>query len=179
MSPPDDTSPDPLAFDRLIAEYADRIYSVGLRITGSAADAEDVMQETLLKAFERRATFRGEAAWTTWLYRIAVNEALMLVRRRRPTAYLDDTGYDAPHIVDWSNDLGRRVELNELRDELERGLARLPEDHRIAVILRDVEGLSAAEAAEILDITEVALKSRLHRGRVLLRQYLADYVERR
>jgi RNA polymerase sigma-70 factor (ECF subfamily) len=168
-----------LAFERLITEYGDRIYSVALRITESAADAEDAMQETLLKAFERRGTFRGEASWTTWLYRIAVNEALMLVRRRQPVEYLDETGYDAAHVVDWSNDLGRRVELNELRAELERGLARLPEDHRVAVILRDVEGLSAAEAAEILDITEVALKSRLHRGRALLRQFLAEYVKRR
>jgi RNA polymerase sigma-70 factor (ECF subfamily) len=163
-------------FERLVDEYGDRIYAAALRITGSPQDAEDVLQETFLQAFEHRGAFRGEASPTTWLYRIAVNAALVRLRQRRPTSPLTDDGYDNPRVADWSNDLGRQVELGELRDELERGLGRLPEDLRVAVVLRDVEGFSIAEVARIVEQSEAAVKSRVHRGRVLLRQLLATYL---
>jgi RNA polymerase sigma-70 factor (ECF subfamily) len=82
-------------------------------------------------------------------------------------------------VVDWSDDLARRVEADELREVIERGINLLPEDVRVALVLRDIEGFSTAEAAAILELTEAALKSRLHRARVLLRQYLSDYLEGR
>jgi RNA polymerase sigma-70 factor (ECF subfamily) len=177
MRPSDENSSDLIDFDRLILEYGDRIYGAALRITGSAADAEDVIQETFLEAYEHRESFRGQAAPTTWLYRIAMNAALQKVRQRRPVTYLDDTGYDEPRVTDWSSDLARRVEIAELRQQLERGIARLAEEIRVVVVLRDVEGLSAGEVGQILDLSESAVKSRLHRGRVLLRQFLSGYLQ--
>ncbi len=179
MDPPADHPTELEAFERLVDEYADRVYGIALRITGSASDAEDVLQDTFLEAFEHWTSFRGEASRTTWLYRIAVNAALLRVRARRPTTPLEETGYDAPRVVDWSTDLSRRVEAGELRQELERGLSRLPNDLRVVVILRDVDGLSTAEAAVVLGLSEAAVKSRLHRGRVLLRQFLARYLQDR
>jgi RNA polymerase sigma-70 factor (ECF subfamily) len=179
MQPPREGPIDPAAFAGLVEEYADRLYSLAVRITGSAEDARDAVQDTFLSAYRQRAQFRAEADLGTWLYRIAVNAALQRVRARRPVEYLDDTGYDRTHIVDWSDDLARRAEIGELRLIIEQGIARLPDEARVALVLRDVEGLSTAEAADILEISETALKSRLHRARLLLRQYLADYLEDR
>jgi RNA polymerase sigma-70 factor (ECF subfamily) len=166
-------------FERLIDEYSDRIYSAALRITGLPADAEDILQETFLQAYTHRTSFRGESSPATWLYRIAVNAALGRIRQRRPVIYLDDTGYDALAVVDWSNDLEKRVVAAELHEQLENGLSRLDDNLRIVVVLRDAEGLSTAEVASILSLTEPTVKSRLHRGRVLLRQFLADYLRDR
>lgn len=179
MQPPREGQRDPKAFERIIDEYADRIYSVALRITGTPEDAEDVMQETFLSAFRHWHSFRGDAAPTTWIYRIAVNAALQRIRGRRPTTSLDDIGYEEVEVVNWATDLYRRVEITEFWREIERALAFLPDDHRVAVVLRDVEGLTAAEAADVLGIGEAALKSRLHRGRVLLRQHLSTYLSNR
>jgi RNA polymerase sigma-70 factor, ECF subfamily len=175
MAPLHEGPPEPPDFDRLIAEYADRVYGVALRITASPADADDVLQETFLRAFEQQSGFRGDASWATWLYRIAVNASLQLLRARRPSEPLEDTAGEVVHVGDWAQDVARQVELGELRDVLEQGLARLPGDYRAAVVLRDVEGLTTAEVAQVLQIGEPAVKSRLHRGRVLLRQYLADF----
>jgi RNA polymerase sigma-70 factor (ECF subfamily) len=166
-------------FERLIDEYSDRIYSAALRITGEPADAEDVLQETFLAAYSHRTTFRGESSPATWLYRIAINAALARLRQRRPVVYLEETGYDTVAVADWSNDVEKRVVTAELQEQLERGLARLEESLRIVVILRDTEGLSTAEVATILNVSEPAIKARLHRGRVLLRQFLAEYLRDR
>jgi RNA polymerase sigma-70 factor (ECF subfamily) len=179
MRPPDEGPIDPAAFQGLVEEYADRLYSLALRITGSAEDAQDAVQDTFLSAYRQRAQFRGESAVGTWLYRIALNAALQRVRARRPVEHLEATGYDRSRVVDWSDDLSRRAEFGELRLAIEQGIALLPDEARAALVLRDVEGFSTAEAADILEVSEAALKSRLHRARVLLRQYLADYLEER
>lgn len=175
VSPPEDHQ-DQILFERLVEEFADRIYGVALRITGSASDAEDVVQDTFLAAFRHWGSFRGEAAPSTWLYRIAVNEALQRVRRRRPVTYLEETGLDASQVADWTEEIHRRAELSELREQLEEGIARLPEDYRVVLVLRDVEGLATVEVAEVLELSEAAVKSRLHRARLLLRQHLATYL---
>jgi RNA polymerase sigma-70 factor, ECF subfamily len=164
------------AFEALVNEYGDRLYSIALRITGSREEAEDATQEAFLAAYRARQTFAGEAQIGTWLFRIAVNAALQRVRRRHPEDYLEETGLDRSMVGDWADDVHRRVEQRELRAVLERGIMRLPEDLRVVLVLRDVEQLSTSEAAAILDVGEPALKSRLHRARVLLRQYLADYL---
>jgi RNA polymerase sigma-70 factor (ECF subfamily) len=167
---------DAQTFEGLIDRYADRVYSVALRITGSPEDAADAVQDAFLSAYEHRDAFRGESTASTWLYRIAVNAALQRVRIRRPTEYLELPADEDAEIVDWSEDVPRRVEASELREMLERGIAHLPVNERVAFVLRDVQGLSTAEAAAVLELTEAALKSRLHRARVLLRQFLADYL---
>jgi RNA polymerase sigma-70 factor (ECF subfamily) len=90
---------------------------------------------------------------------------------------LETTGLDAAWVVDWSDDLLRRIELGELRALIEQGIAQVPDEARVALVLRDVERFSTAETAAILELSEAAVKSRLHRARVLLRQYLADYLQ--
>jgi len=179
MGPPLGGEHDRQLFETLIEGYSDRLYSIALRITGSAEDAEDAIQDAVLSAYQRWVQFRGEARGTTWLYRIVVNAALQRVRRRHPQEYLTATGYDETTVVDWSEDLSRRVEEAELRELLEQGIGLLPDELRVALVLRDVEGLSTEESALILEISEAALKSRLHRARVVLRQWVAGYLEHR
>jgi RNA polymerase sigma-70 factor, ECF subfamily len=163
------------AFEGLVERHGDRVYNIALRITGSPEDAEDATQEAFISAYQHRADFRGEAALSTWLYRITVNAALQRVRTRRPAGPLP-SDEEGTAVVDWSEDVLQRVELGELRQVIGRGIALLPEGERAALVLRDVEGFSTAEAAAVLELSEAALKSRVHRGRVLLRRYLADYL---
>jgi RNA polymerase sigma-70 factor (ECF subfamily) len=173
MSLSSEGTPEMVAFEQLVAEYGDRVYGIALRVTGSPSDAEEVMQEAFLQAFRSWSTYRGEAAPTTWLYRIAVNAALMRVRSRRPVELLSEQP-ESLEVVDWSADAAEAVLRGELHQQLEAGLARLPEELRVTLVLRDVEGLSTSETAATLEIGETAVKSRLHRARALLRQYLAD-----
>ena len=179
MATPPSPENERLAFEALIAGYADRLYSVALRITGSPEDAEDAVQDAVLSAFQHWARFRGQALGTTWLYRITVNAALQRVRRRHPADYLTETDFQRGWVADWTEDLARLTEQAELYAVLERGITLLSEDLRVTLVLRDVEGLSSAESAAILELTEAAMKSRLHRARVLLRKYISDYLENR
>ncbi|MGE3267889.1 MAG: RNA polymerase sigma factor [Chloroflexota bacterium] len=171
MSLMSEGTPEPVAFEQLVNEYGDRVYSIALRITGSPSDAEEVMQETFLLAFRSWPDFRGEAAPTTWLYRIAVNTALMKIRGR-PTELLTEHP-DTLETADWSTDAAQEALREELNQQLGDGISRLPEELRAVLILRDVEGLSTAETSAALDLTEAAVKSRLHRARVLLRRHLS------
>ena len=168
-------------FQQIVEEFADRVYGIALRVTGSEADAEDAMQEAFLAIFRGLGGFRGESAFSTWVYRIAVNAALQVRRRRPPSeASLSETGFDETHVRDWSDvRLESEAERQELAAAIEDGIRLLPEELAVVVILRDVEGLSTNEAAAVLQIGEAALKSRLHRGRVLLRQHLAEFFAER
>ena len=177
MSLSSEGTPDMVAFEQLVAEYGDRVFGIALRITGSPSDAEEVMQEAFLLAFRSWSAYRGEAAPTTWLYRIAVNAALMRVRARHPVEPLSEQTEHAA-TADWSADALQAVLRGELQRELEEGITRLPEDLRVTLVLRDVEGLSTAETAAALEINEAAVKSRLHRARVLLRGYLGGLLSR-
>lgn len=163
------------AFERLVEELADRVYNIALRITGDTRDAEDATQEAFLAAWRAWGGFRHQSSPTTWLYRIAVNASLQRVRRRRPADYLADIGDDEASVQDWSSSVPEMVEQGELRDLVLGGLAQLEPEQRAALVLRDVDGLSTTEAAEVLDISVAALKSRLHRARAALRHHLADY----
>ena len=173
MSLSSEGTPDLVAFEQLVAEYGDRVYGIALRITGSPSDAEEVMQEAFLQAFRSWASYRAEAAPTTWLYRIAVNAALMRVRARRPVELLSERP-DTLEIVDWTADAAQAALRGELHQQLESAITRLPDELRVVLILRDVEGLSTAEAAAALELTEAAVKSRLHRARAVLRRHLGD-----
>jgi RNA polymerase sigma-70 factor, ECF subfamily len=174
MSLSSEGTPDLVAFEQLVAEYQDRVYGIALRITGSAPEAEDVMQDAFLNAFRAWPSFRGEAAPTTWLYRIAVNVALQRRRSERVVEYLSEHDDADEEIVDWSPDLAQAVVQREVEQQLEAGIRRLPDDLRVALILRDVEGLSTAETSAVLAISEAAVKSRLHRARVLMRRHLGE-----
>jgi RNA polymerase sigma-70 factor (ECF subfamily) len=177
MSYSSEGTPDLVAFEQLVEEYGDRVYNIALRITGSPTDAEDAMQDAFLSALRGWRAFRGEASPTTWLYRIAVNAALQRVRPSRSVEYLGeiDDG-DREEIADWTGDVPMAAVRSELIAELERGIGQLHPDLRVVLVLRDVEGLSTAETAASLDLSEAAVKSRLHRARVILRDLLSQYL---
>ncbi len=162
---------DDAAFDELVRRYSGRIYGLLARLVGDAALAEDAAQETFVRAWRAIGRFRGDAKFTTWLYRIAVNEGNRILAReaRRELVLYDDVMLEVP---DLTADTHSQVETGELRAQIEAGLAELPEHYRAAILLRDVEGFSNEEAAEILELNLRNFKSRLHRGRMALRERL-------
>ncbi len=159
---------DPEAFGELVRRHRDRLWAVALRTTSDPEDASDALQDALISAYRNASSFRGESAVTTWLHRVVVNACLDRMRRRkvRPTVPLPDedgdTGYRG--LADPRDDLDRL----ELRMEIDKARAALPVDQRAAVVLVDVEGLSVAEAAEVLGVPEGTIKSRCSRGRARL-----------
>ena len=165
------------AYETLVRDNADRLFAVVLRFSATEADAEEATQEAFLRAWRNIRRFRGDARFFTWLYRIGVNEAKRILERR-PTAGTVVSVEDRPvdDVADHSSDAHAGLEAAELRDVLERAIRRLPEKYRAAVVLRDIERLSTAQAAEILGLREAAFKSRLHRGRMALRADVARYV---
>ena len=169
-------SPDSMDFDALVEKHSSFVYNVAYRMMGNPEDAEDVVQDAFLSAYRAWDRFRGESRVTTWLYRITMNAALMRLRKTKRARALTNTGLDDMDVVDWNASPDRDAVNAELKEKLQEGIDRLDPDLRTAVILRDVEGLSSGEAAEVLEISVAALKSRLHRARVLLRKYLSDYV---
>ncbi len=171
---------DRRACDDLVRHYAPKLYNVALRLVGRPDEAEDVLQETFIAACEKIKDFKGRSQLGTWLYRIATNNGLMHLRRRRPTVSLeevDETGINVePRLLQrWPEDPASAVDAAELRAVMEEAINALPETLRLAFVLRDIEGLSTREAAEVLGISPTALKVRLHRARLLLRERLAEY----
>ncbi len=165
------------AFDAVVEQFAPMAYNVALRILQNPADAEDAVQDAFVSAYRGFSRFHGQSKPSTWLYRIVVNAALMKIRKeKRRAKYLSEAPVEELTVQDKSNDPERAAVNGELRRELERGMDSLPEDLRLAVILRDVQGFTNDEASETLGISVAALKSRLHRGRVQLRQYLEPYL---
>ena len=171
-----DNEPEITDFDVIVDKYSGFVYNVALRIMGQPEDAEDVAQDAFLSAYRGFERFRGASRVSTWLYRITVNAALMKLRKEKRSRELTRTGLDDLEIANWDDTPERSAASSELGEKLQEGIARLEPELRAAVILRDVEELSNVEAAEILEITVSSLKSRLHRGRVLLRTYLADFL---
>ena len=175
-STPDETS-EVTDFDSIVEEYSDFVYNVAFRMMGKPEDAEDVAQDAFISAYRAFGRFRGESRVTTWLYRITTNAALMKLRKEKRARTLTQTGLEDVDVVNWDETPERSAVSSELGEKLNEGIAQLQPELRVAVVLRDVEQLSNAEAAEALGITVSSLKSRLHRARVLLRQYLADYLK--
>ena len=166
----------PQTFDEVVAAYADYVYNIIYRMLGNPHDAEEAAQEAFISAYRNWDRFRGDAQVTTWLYRIAVNAALMRIRKDKRGKELTHTGYEDRDVPDWAHGPERSALNSELRQAVETGLQLIPEDLRAPVVLRDVQELSNTEAADVLGITVTALKARLHRGRVLLRKHLEQYL---
>ena len=169
-------------FARVLDQNADRIYRLALKMVGNPQDAEDILQETFIKAFNNIDQFEGRSKISTWLYRIAVNESLMLLRSRKGQELpLDkdiqtDQGDTIPRqIVDWCCLPEKELMSGESRKQLREAINTLSDANRAAFLLRDVEGLSTKEAAETLEISESALKVRLMRARMQLREELTDF----
>jgi RNA polymerase sigma-70 factor (ECF subfamily) len=173
---------DRAAFARLVDAYSGPIYRLGLRMLGNSQDAEDILQNTFLNALTHLPGFEGRSSLSTWLYRIAANEALMLIRRRKPEPSLDEAESRVGEadlipvqFADWSALPEDQLLSGEGRQALDAAIASLPEPQRIVFLLRDVQGLSIRETAEALDLTETNVKTRLLRARLQLREGLSAY----
>jgi RNA polymerase sigma-70 factor (ECF subfamily) len=168
-------------FQSIVEKHTDLVYNVAYRMMNNAQDAEDITQEAFLSAYRSWASFRGGSSVSTWLYRITVNACLMRLRKEKRARALTETGYKDVYVIDLAADPSgspERTAINsELREEMERAIASLPPDLRAAVVLRDIQELSNAEASDALGITISSLKTRLHRGRVLLRKQLENYMK--
>jgi RNA polymerase sigma-70 factor (ECF subfamily) len=169
---------EPAAFGELVERYQDRVYNTCYRMCQNQADALDLTQSAFLKALEALPRFQVRAKFYTWLFRIAVNLTLSHRRaqRRRPALTLrqfDDNGRSfEPAAAHGTSNPSVPTEQAELRQRLEAALERLDEEFRVAVVLRDVEGLEYAVIAEILKVRVGTVKSRIHRGRLMLRELL-------
>jgi RNA polymerase sigma-70 factor, ECF subfamily len=177
---------EPGAAEALVAAYGDRVYRLAIRITGNEQDAEEVVQDALWTATRKIDTFKGESAFGSWLYRIAANTAYQKLRQRQGQRHevswevmaptFDDHGRHAGPAGDWSSKMEEPAVQTELRAVLTAAVHDLPSDYRTAFVLHDVEGLSNPEIATMLHISLPAVKSRVHRSRLFLRQRLADYL---
>lgn len=173
---------DRAEFARLVDAYSAPIYRLGMKMLGNPQDAEDVLQNTFLNALTHLADFEGRSSVSTWLYRIASNEALMLLRRKKNTVNLDDfQPEDAeetplPEVfVDWSALPENELLSGESKKALDSAVKKLPESLRMVFFLRDIEGISIKDTAEILNLTETNVKTRLLRARMFLREQLSVY----
>lgn len=175
----------PLTPEQVFRDYAPRIFSLARRMLGSDADAEDVTQDVLLQVVRKLDTFRGESAFPTWLHRVTVNAALAHRRKRAsrqkhqvsdPLEQYLENGHPGP-VRPWSVEPSELAENRETQELIERAIAELPEIYRDVYVLADVEGLPNGEIAELLGLSLPAVKSRLHRGRLLMRDALAPHFE--
>jgi len=177
---------DAAAFNDLVNRYERKIYRIAWNITGNREDAEDVLQAAFLKAYSHIDGFQGNSKFYTWLVRIAVNEALMKLRKRKSdkTVSLDegiDTGEEVVtrEIAVWEGDPEQRYSHEELRAILDEAVASLRPTFRSVFVLRDIEELSTEETANILDLSVPAVKSRLLRARLQLREKLTRVFKRK
>ena len=177
-------SGDRKEFARLVETHSGKIYNLALRILNDPQDAEDVLQETFIKAYNALPSFEGRSKLSTWLFRIASNEALMLIRKRRPEFILMmdqhetqpiEEGLEEPEIVDWCCLPEKELLSTEAKRFLDKAIQKLSASLRIVFVLRDIEGLSIRETSESLGISEAAVKIRLLRARLRLREELTEY----
>ena len=173
------------AFEDLVNRYEKKIYRLGLNLTGNPEDAEDILQETFLKAFEHLSDFREDSRFYTWIVRIAINQGLMKLRKRRGSkeVQIEDGENDDGEIIprdfaDWRPNPEQELQRTELEGILQNAARSLPTTFRTVFFLRDVEGLSTEETAELLNLSEGAVKARLFRARLRLREELSKILKR-
>ena len=170
---------DEAAFNELITRHQGRVYNHALRLMGSTQDAEEVLQDTFLKVYRNLDRFEERSRFSTWVYRIATNEALMRLRKasRKREIFLEDAKASddvrGEEVRDFARSPLDDVMDQEISECLHEVLAELPEEYRVVFTMRDIDGLSNAEVAEVLEISVPAVKSRLHRSRLHLRNRLS------
>lgn len=176
---------DKRAMSMLVNRYSGRVYNLALRILRNKEEAEDVLQDTFLTVVAKLNTFDGRSSFFTWLYRIATNSALMLLRKKKIRRAnfkdndLDPEQNELENLVDWTQDPTIDVYNEEIREKIDEAINSLKDKYKTVFILRDIENLSTREAAEVLDITEENVKIRLLRARQYLRDFLSDYFAER
>lgn len=174
--------------ERVFRDYAPRVYNLARRMLGNDADAEDVTQEVLLQVVRKLDTFRGEAAFPTWLHRVTVNAALALRKKRtrrdegrvyEPLEQFTDDGHHHGFVRPWPKLPESPVLDAEQHQLIERAIAHLPEMYRDVLVLADIEQLPNAAIADLLGLSVAAIKSRLHRARLMMREALTQHFEER
>jgi RNA polymerase sigma-70 factor (ECF subfamily) len=175
---------DALAFEEIISRYESKVMSLALRFTRNQEDAEEVMQDVFTTVYRKIDGFRGQSAFSSWLYRIVVNAAFMKLRKRKQTqtVSMDDL---SPAIKQYCFDRetfngahSQNIAIShEMQSAIQNAVNRLPDQYRAVFVLRDVDGLSNQETGEILNLSIPAVKSRLHRSRIMLRKKLQRYYE--
>ncbi len=172
------------AFEALVNRYEGKVYRLSMRMLRNPEDAEDALQETFLQVYRGLKGFEGRSTFSTWLFRLATNVCLMKIRHRgtEPANLLPLEEYlprhdegEHPQVQAWPERPEDAILSKESREKMMEALEKLPADYRVVFVLRDIEGLSNAEAGETLGISVAAVKSRLHRARLTLRGMLADY----
>ena len=180
------------AFEELIGRHEEKIYRLAMRFTRNETDAAEILQETFLSAWRNLAGFEGKAQFASWLYRVAVNAALMLLRtqKRHPQVAVEDVTPEAlgeaasnagPGLgagTDWSRRPDEQFQSEELRRQIQLAVDQLPESQRSVFLMRDVDGLSTEETAELLGVSLPTVKTRLHRARLTLREAITRYFEK-
>ena len=182
---------DVAAFEELVGRHEEKIYRLAMRFTRNETDAAEVLQETFLSAWRNLDRFEGKAQFASWLYRVAVNAALMLLRsqKRHPQVAVEDVTPEAlgeaarasPDLgagTDWSRRPDEQFQSEELRHQIQGAVDQLPESQRSVFLLRDVDGLSTEETAELLEVSIPTVKTRLHRARLTLREAITRYFEK-
>jgi len=174
------------AYEGFVRRYADRIYNIARGMTQNSHDAEEVVQDTFLSVFKGIRSFKGDAALSTWTYRIAVNAALMRIRRQKsqaPTICIDDcmptfdeTGHRVASLPDWHPRADEILLNSEMGSLLWKAIGALPTEYRTVLVLRDQEGLTNEDVAAVMRLSVAAVKSRLHRARIAVREQVKGYV---
>jgi RNA polymerase sigma-70 factor, ECF subfamily len=169
------------AFGELVTRYQARLFNAALRLVQSPDDAADVVQDAFLNAFQSLHTFKGDAEFFTWLYRIAFNTAISLKRKKRPSISLESHAGETGHDPDDPSDFvkpGAALERTEDERQLNEAIARLSPEHREVLLLKDIEGMKYEEIAAVLGVPIGTIRSRLHRARLELRDLLVPLEER-
>jgi len=175
---------DLTAYDELVQRYQERIYATVYHMTSNHEDANDLAQESFIKAFQALKSFKGGSSFYTWLYRIAVNKTINFLKQRKNRIHLslNDLDFNAEHdpdLVAFVSDKTPRREANlsELQEKLNTALMKLSEPHRLVVVLHDVQGLSHEEIAKVMDCNIGTVRSRLFYARQQLQAWLSDYLK--
>jgi RNA polymerase sigma-70 factor (ECF subfamily) len=177
---------DRAAFANMVQVHYELVYRLAIKMLGNPQDAEDVLQETFIKAFKHVKDFDGRSSLSTWLYRIATNEALMFLRRRTLQTFSidepmqgDDQEMEPLQIADWCCLPEQELMSEESQRYLDQAISKLPVGMRLVFVLRDIQGLSTRETGEILELSDTAVKTRLSRARMQLRNDLSAYYQER
>jgi len=181
---------DQEAFAEIVNRYENRCYRLALRLTGNRMDAEEVLQDVFLSIYYKIDTFRGDSSFSSWVYRITVNTSYMKLRERRRIQSHESSisleelspvykGGGHYGVTDWSEEGDNPLLDEELKAVLQKAIAELPEGYREVFVMRDVEGLSNEEVGKVAGLTVAAVKSRLHRSRMFLRNKLSDHLKDR
>jgi RNA polymerase sigma-70 factor (ECF subfamily) len=177
------------AFEQLLDRYEDKIFRLAYRFVRNETEAKEILQDTFLSIWRKLDTFKGDSQFSSWLYRVAANAALMRLRAQKrhpevstedlPIDFLDNYGHLPASGENWAKRPDDELQSEELRRHIQAAVDELPEIYRTVFLIRDVEGLSTEETAEVLQISIPTVKTRLHRARLSLRETIGRYFDQR